>query len=350
MKKGLKIIRKRIVRRIWDFRDRTSRKWVTYNYVRIVYLFLVFPLLFLLANTYEQLTPFWVFLLCSPAMVFVLLDSKRLSVALENPKAFLKSEKAKHIVWILFYFSLALSFVFMLFIIGMDKLGLGQWIGPFIRFIVSPVVALMVGAGITLEVEIAEVGIGSFLALLMRKLLARKPALLQTKPVSIFYQLLAFYVPLTIQTRARFCAVLELLSKNPNAEMINKRLPLFKEAIGIYDKHLRAEFDFVLRDPKKFYKYVKLAAYTKESVVVDNIRKELKVLIKLMKVEEENPFEVIKSLRNMIKESTSIEDVFKEIEVEPKRYRRWFSAHLDSVTAIIAFISLVVTIASVLHK
>lgn len=330
MKENLGKKSKKILSRISDFRNWVSRKWVVYSYVKTCYIILYFPLLVYLAGVSSELATFLVVVLMPSLVVFVFLDSKKSSVVWENPDAFIKSEKVERAVERLFYALIALLFSFMFSIIGMGKLGLENWIKPYVEFVVTPTAILMGGTAIAVEVNLLEV----LFAKIVKKFL-KKRSLLK------FFE---FYVPSTLQTRARLCVVLETLTLNPNIRTINKKLPLFKEAISVYSNHLREKFDFVLREPEKFYRYVKLAAYAMETTITDDVRKGLEAFIKLMEKEEEDPYEVIKSLKSMMKETASMKDIFDEIDVEPKPLRKWFSVHSDSISAIVALLSLIASI------
>ena len=329
MKKQLEKKGKKIVKRIFGFMDWISRNWLIYSYVRTGFIIIFFPLLFHLGASAEA-PPFEIYKLAVFAglvsTVIFFLDSKKGSVVGENPYAFVKSEKMKDIVEKLYYILivLLLSFIFLI-IPGIEKLGFEDWIKPTI-YVMSPLWHLFIGTFMYVLIGFFEV--------VIEKL--EKPPKPFLRP--------EYFVPPTLQARARLVVVLKTLSEKPDIKTINKRLPLFKEAIGIYNNHLRQKFDFVLRRPEKFYRYAKLAAYAQEKMMIDDVMKGLEVFIFLMERKDDDPFEVVKSLKGMIKESVSIEDVFDEIDVEPKRLQKWFSAHSNSIKGVIALLSLITTI------
>jgi intergrase/recombinase len=43
---------------------------------------------------------------------------------------------------------------------------------------------------------------------------------------------------------------------------------------------------------------------------------------------KKEPLDIIRTLKKMIKEPAYLEDVYAEVEVEPKRIRKWVSSHL----------------------
>lgn len=229
----------------------------------------------------------------------------------------------------------------MFLIIGMDKLGLKNRITFYLDSIAMSILFLMAGTAFSLQINLVEAD--PFISPMFINFLKKRS-------LSQFVEFVQFYVPPTLRTRARLCVVLETLSQNRNIRTINKRMPLFKEAISIYTNYLRKKFDFDLCEPEKFYRYVKLAAYTKETMIMDDVRKGLEAFIELMEREDEDPFEVVKLLKGMMKESTSMKDIFDEIDVEPKRIRRWLSVHSNLTRGIIALISLVVTVVVAIIK
>jgi hypothetical protein len=154
--------------------------------------------------------------------------------------------------------------------------------------------------------------------------------------------LLEFYPSETIRARARFVVVLDFLSSNPDSKTISRKFNLFYQGVKIYNDHMKKDYGFLLSNPKRFYCQAKLAACSKGNE--DSIRSGLKSLAKLLKDENSEPFEIVKSLKKMLKERATFKDVCAEIDAEPERMKRWFSKHSESVIGIVGLLFLVISI------
>jgi len=334
MKANLKRKAEEAANRFLDFRNWVSMHWVAYTFVKNSYFIFYFALFVYIIDVYNELTSLSFIVLILVALVFFLLDSKKSSVAQENPKAFLKSEKVEVAVERLFYLLFVLIFALILSIIGLERIGLSHWIEPFLDFMVMPAIVLMIGTAIPVYMKPMEISLQNVFNIML------KLSFLGFLNKRSFLQFVEFAVNSTLRIKARLYVILETMSlQNPNVKKIDRKLPLFKEGIGIYNNHLRAKFDFILCEPDKFYKYARLAVHSKETI--DDVRKGLNSLIKLMEQEDEDPFEVVKSLRDMMKEPTTMKSVFNEFDIEPRPFRKWFSVHSGSMKFFLTLVSLI---------
>ena len=342
MKTKLKRKAKEIAEKFLDFRNWISLHWVAYTFIKNTFFFSYFALLIYAIGISNELASLAFVILIIAALIFFPLDSKRGSVACENPKAYLKSEKIEVAVERLFFFFVVLMFVFMISIVTLDRIDLEHWIKPYLEFVITPSIILMAGTAIAVEMKLAEIASENLIHTLS------KIGFLGFLRKQSFLQFTEFAVHPTLQTRARFCVVLEAICQDSSIRTINRRLSLFKKGISIYNNHIREKFDFILHEPNRFYKYAKLAAHSKDSI--EDVRKGLKALIEQMEKKDDDPFEVIRLLKNMMKESTSTKSVFDEIDVEPKPFRKWFSVHSDSIKIVFTFASLIISVLLAIMK
>jgi hypothetical protein len=54
-----------------------------------------------------------------------------------------------------------------------------------------------------------------------------------------------------------------------------------------------------------------------------------------MKEKDEKPFEFFSLLKEMMNEETSIKEIYKDLDIEPKPFKRWFSRHKELITVFI---------------
>jgi hypothetical protein len=107
------------------------------------------------------------------------------------------------------------------------------------------------------------------------------------------------------------------LCANPKRKTIDNKFKLFYQGLKIYNSHLKDDFGFALREPKRLYFQAKLATYSKDHVGI--IRNGLESLTELMKDENRQPFDIIKCVKEMLNEPTSFKDICTEIDTEPHR-------------------------------
>lgn len=281
--------------------------WVDYSYFRTACFLAYFPIFMILTWSIQA-----VFLITFPLIVFFLImDSKKSVVVWKDPEAFIKSEKINRIVDILFYIVVTSFFVGIISSIASITFSLGSWID----YVIIPTAWIFFFGGGLIPLVFLNVT-PAFIMDLPEKV---------RKHLNFFFKL---YVSPMLRVRARLCVVLDVLSENPNRRTIRKKTPLFKESLRIYNSHLTLRYDFVLRDPDKFYKYVRLVALFDDREHIKEINENLSSLIKLMEKKEEDPFEFVRTVKTMIGESVvKPSDLYDEIEIEPQNFRKRIYAY-----------------------
>lgn len=297
-----------------------SENWLLYSRLRTAFIItsvFIFSLLLYL----NLLGSIIVALLFLP--FFFLLDTRKSIVAKANPEEFVKSEKIKQWVERSFLIFILFLYAYIFLAVVLDGLGYGDLIqNPSLPFLFAIQMVFYVGSG---------AGIAFFLNLFESFIYKR---------LKLFSN---FYVSERISVRARICVVLNALSKNHDIKTIRKKTSLFKEGLSIYNDHLGTEFDFVMRDPDKFYKYVRLTALSNDQKNIAKVKEDLTSLIKLME-QKEDPFEFVRTIRAMIGESENKPyDLYQDIKIEP-HFKKWVTAHADLWTILISVIGVIVSI------
>lgn len=324
MKSKLKYVKK-LVKVASRLRNWASKNWLKYTIIKNLYFVLLFPLMFLSRHS-SFFGILFVIAIFIGILTFLLLDSKRISVALEYPDVLIKTERLENLfsnIFYIFYVMLILSIVLLA---NSQKLNINTEV---MSTVTISIIFIWMGTLVNFELSWLE---SSYIM----KSFAKKFATKKT------HHLFDFIPSDVIRAKARFSVVSRILSKNPSKGVINSKFPLFWEGITIYNTHIRKEFKFVIRDPKRFYFYAKLSTYYEPNNKA--VKTHMDSLVALMEGEKDQPFEFIRLLKAIVNEPTSSEEVFKEIDVEPKLIRNWFSAHSDSTKVVIAIISPIISI------
>jgi hypothetical protein len=146
-----------------------------------------------------------------------------------------------------------------------------------------------------------------------------------------------------LQARARFRIVLSTLNKK-SQKGIAKELPLFREALQISNKFLRSRFDFVIKEPMRFYHYARLMMVSPNDDVIKEIESGLQKVVDELKKREIDPLEILRGLKEIVSEPISDRKfLIAEVEIEP-RLRKWFFANLQVITLVVETISLLVVV------
>lgn len=283
-----------------------SEDWLLYSSLRTAFIItsVFFSSLLLYLNLLGSIIVALLFL-----PFFFLLDTRKSIVAKTYPEEFVKSEKIDQ--WVERSFLGFVLFIYAYIILAAALIGLGY--GDFIQnpslpflFAVQMVFYVGSGAGIALLLNLLE----GFIY----------------KRLKLFSN---FYVSERIRVRARICVVLNALSKDYDIKTIRKKTSAFKECLNIYNDHLRTKFDFIIRDPDKFYKYVRLTALSSDQKNLAKVKEDLPLLIKLME-QKEDPFEFVRTIRAMIGESENKPcDLYQDIEIEPSQFKKQIKANAD---------------------
>jgi hypothetical protein len=148
---------------------------------------------------------------------------------------------------------------------------------------------------------------------------------------------LTFYPSEMIRARTRFLVVSTFLRSGLKKSVIIKKFELFRDGITIYNNHLKADFGIVLRDPERFHRYAKFVLYS--NMKIEEIKSKVDSLAELMKeeneAENEEPLRFIGLLKELVNEPTSINELFEEVDMEPKPIHKWFAKHYESFLAIV---------------
>jgi len=288
-----------------------TEDWIGYSYIRTVCFLAYFPIFVILTLSFEAV----ICITLSLTVLFLILDSRKSVVVRKDPEAFVKSEKIERIVDILFYVVTTSFFVFIISILVLDTFGLENWINYF----TMPTLWVVFFGGGVIPLVFLNV-IGDSILTLMRRLPDKV-----RKHLKFFLKL---YVSPMLRVRARLCVVLDVLSENPNKRTIRRKMSLFKESLDIYNSHLTERYDFAIRKPEKFNKYVRLTALSNDKEHINKIKDGLSTLIEFMDKKEEEPYEFVKTIKAMIGEPVNKPiDLYDEIEIEPSSLRKGINAH-----------------------
>ncbi|MFX0199612.1 MAG: hypothetical protein ACFFCW_26110, partial [Candidatus Hodarchaeota archaeon] len=235
-------------------------------------------------------------------------------------------ERLENLFLNIFYIFYAILILSIVLFANSQKLNIDNEVMPSVMILI-----MTIWTGMLVNFELSAIESSSTLKIFVKKFVKKKTR-----------HLFDFIPSDAIRARARFSVVSRILSKNPSKDVINSKFPLFWEGITIYNTHIRKEFKFVIRDPKRFYCYAKLSTYYEANNKA--VKSHMDSLVGLMEGKKDQPFEFIRLLKAIVNEPTSSEEVFKEIDVEPKLIRNWFSAHSDSIKVVIAIISPIISI------
>jgi hypothetical protein len=119
-----------------------------------------------------------------------------------------------------------------------------------------------------------------------------------------------------------------------------KEFSLFREGIEIFDAYLKTKFSIALCEPERFFRYAKFKAFfTEDSKCVLDC---LQVLINLTEKTDLQPCDFVKSLKKLLNEPTSDDDLIDDVEIDNKRIRQVLSKRNEFLTIWVA--PLIVTI------
>jgi hypothetical protein len=158
--------------------------------------------------------------------------------------------------------------------------------------------------------------------------------------------LLAAYPSGRMRARARFVIALNYLSKDTKRRRTIEKFGLLQEGIIIYNEHLKAQQGFVLCEPWRFYNYAKLALSLNDQI--NHLKSCLESLADLMNETTGKPLDFVRLLKEMANESTTVKELYREIDAEPKPIRKWFAKNYESVLVVVVPIAILV-ITYVLH-
>lgn len=303
-----------------------SENWLLYSRLRTAFIIIWVPLLWIFL--YLNLLGSILMTLLSLS-IFFLLDTRKLIVAKTNPEVFVKSQKIERWVEISSLVIISSVYVFVFLVVPLEIVGYEH----LIQYIVFAfVVVFFVGSGIIIVFFL------NYIEYALSIIINRLPDSAY-KRLKLFSN---FYVSERISVRARICVVLDALSRNSDIKAIIKKTRLFKEGLSIYNDHLRTKFDFVMSDPDKFYKYVRLTALSNDQKNIAKVKEDLTSLIKLME-QKEDPFEFVRTVRAMIGESENKPyDLYQDIEIEP-HFKKWVTAHADLLKVLISVIGVIIS-------
>lgn len=168
--------------------------------------------------------------------------------------------------------------------------------------------------------------------------------------ITLLWDFLEIEPFLRLRARARFRIVMDTVSNGKEKEKeILKNLSLFREGVQIVNKLFRKRFDFVVRDPSRFYKHMKFMIHS-DGFEAEKIKNELiKIVSELEKVKP-NPSQIVKSLKEIISEPIlRQQNMIDEVEFEP-RLRKWVLKNLRVLTIIVEIISVVIVVLGFILK
>jgi hypothetical protein len=309
------------------YRNWALENWASYTLLRNLFLLFLFPAIYLITQVSVAIgnpdIGWFSLLLFLPIFAFVLLDSKRVLVVEKSPVEFIKAEKVERNFEILFYIQIPLWLIVLVIYANSERIGISKDVLP--SFQTLWVFLVLAWTGSLMSTEMSLVESSTFITVFKKRFVPKSK-----------WHLFEFSPSENARARARFVVVSNFLSNNPNNNAIGRKFKLFYQGIKIYNDHLKDDFGFVLREPKRLYCQAKLAAYSKDNVV--NIKNGLESLTELMKDENSEPFEIIKSLKEMLNEQASFKEVCAEIDADPERIKKWFSVHSDLIIGIVGII------------
>ena len=124
------------------------------------------------------------------------------------------------------------------------------------------------------------------------------------------------------QANARLIVLSDFLASNPSKKEINDKFRLFHDGLELYNSYLKTHYGFVLCDIDHFYSSSKLALHSASNE--EAVKTGLTDLTKQMG-EHKEPYEIVGTLKRMIKEPATFKELCTDLEVEPKKVRKWFA-------------------------
>lgn len=325
MKNRLNALKNKILKIASNCRNWTRNNWIKYTYLKLIFFVLCFPFLILMATVGSLFAIPSVILFAFGLAVIFFLDSTRVELAQKNPRVFVSVEKIEQNILYLFLIAYGLMFLVLIFFLNEFQGGIVSN-NPLFLFVLS------FWTGILLNFELNMIEYSPVFTKIVKKYVKKK-----------HQHWFLFYPSERKRIKARFCLVSNLLSNNPTKIEIHNNFSYFLKGIKMYNDLLKRHYKFIITDPKKFYCYAKLTTLQKNGKSF--IKNKIDSLAEFMELEDDDPFEFVKLLNEMTGEPTDSKSLFKEIEVEPKMLRRWFSVNSDSLKLILAIISPILSIA-----
>jgi hypothetical protein len=149
-----------------------------------------------------------------------------------------------------------------------------------------------------------------------------------------------------LQVRVRLSLFLDSLSKSQKS--IAKNIKLYRDGLEMLNKVFRQNFDFVIKEPRRFYDYVKLMTYSLDDVVKKEIQDGLKIVITELKGKDMNPFKILGGLREVIGKSTDDKRILIEETESEFGLHRWFLTNLNVLVGFVELASGLIIVISFL--
>ncbi len=349
--------RQYFTRKVKNGRDWATNNWVRYTLMKN-FVFLLFPPLAIINSFLMQNFPvifnkpffntFTIFIGKTPdfdlitVLIFVIpillapicffvFDPARMRVYRKQPEDFVKADKIdvffrRAILRIFFLLSLISILLFLIFAISQ----LTNLAEIFIKLFI---VFSFFSFGIVINVYLD----------LLESMVSENPNIyryLKTNGVKTppYPMKIAFFsIPsLAAYANSRFIVLNRFLEKDPAPQKIRKRILLFRDGLNLYNQFLKSKYNFVLSEPNKFYRYMKLGCYSKEEI--QTAKKELSLLIDAIK-KEDQPLKAVECLKTMIERNSSFGNICAEIDVEPNLIEKKLSEHSSALNIIAIIIA-----------
>lgn len=308
-----------------------SKHWIEYSYLKTFLFLLWFPipvLLGILFNINVSLNILVILLIALSIIMygfFTPLDKQRIQVIRKNPQAFIKGEKIERAVTFFELFLLSSWFVLLVLLLEVAKLANVNLI---IFTGISSVIVLYASIGLVLYLVLYLYQTPSYLKRIIRLVMFFKGS--NFVPKSDEY---LFFPSEIEQANARFKLLSEFLEKNRFNAKIDGEFGLLRDGLDTYNDYLKERYGFVLCNTNRFYNSAKLALNS--ACNEEAVKRGLKDLTKQMD-EKREPLEIVRTLKRMIKEPISYTDICNDLEVEPKKMRKWISEHRPEIIFTIA--------------
>lgn len=328
MKTKLRSAYNRIQKSVSVINDYVVSNWVKYNVIKIALLSLLSTFFILFFPNDSNFVFSCIFCMLIP---FFLLDARKYIVAETNPKAYITSETIEKLVAALFVIIYVLVYAFSFLILGLPNAETSEYIPIFANLIN---VTIYLGSGI----------IFTYLIQIVEKIISAFVFMIRPKTENKFLQFFSnYYIGSRLRTRTRLLTTLSALSNSSSIRTMQKNVQPFKDALNIYNDYLISKFDFAIREPVNFYKYVKFSIIANNPDRLTKIKKSLSSLVNLTKEENENPLEFVKELKTMIGISTSDYcELYSDFEIEPLRFSKQIKDHSDLISIVVTVVASVV--------
>lgn len=281
-----------------------KNNWICYCIFVIIWDLLVVPAAIFL-NTGIIV---WIIVVAQfPLMVGDLL---KYEVAEKDPRKFLNGERLKAAVSYAYLLLLSLLFGSVFAELVADKFGVQQLTAPLINLFT---ISLFLFTGATLY------------STSMSGLWLQKPRHL-------------------LRTRAR--AFLRVASESLSSEdqkVQAQGLPFLKRGMDNYSPYFEKRFGFAVREPRRYYDYVRLVVSSGNRREIERIRKALDALTCRL-TKDVGSFDNLWATKNILGETLwNLREAYCEVEFKVG-LRKWYSLHQDSARMIVMVASLVVSL------